>query len=489
MISGRDVLLQSPESLTATRSTTSLPAPINHLPLEILSYIFLISKNYCDHEKTSPYRDGFSEVSVYWRRIAINTPALWTHIDISVGGYRSYRYESTRLYLERSCELAVHIHVYESEDDYDNSTSDTEIHQLTALLAPCLPRVGTLELESDSLSKRLIESILDFWMDNGVPGSTSVLSVCRPINAKPIGPTQESTSAYQAKSPERFEDVLLHLRALRLQNTAFRWDSAAYRNLIELEFDASTVQPLSIPISTLATILASSPNLVTLKLANLTINMSDDWDVSSVVRLEALQVLNIVDLKPQSLRSILPSIALPKHSSSLSVGMTFSSGYELYETIHNFCARSCITTLYLTPNNNWDNVERLLPALFSWMPNLERLALDQYAFEERILPESTSESLNPIDSEEALSPPLSELFLLHCRVSMAALISLVQLGRVQVLHLQCCTNFATSSYQEVKTIGSARKSLHRMFPDLECIVSQTDATTQWPCRTIFRYTL
>lgn len=468
-------------------STVAVSSPIDILPPEILGCIFAFAKKRCDREALgtfTSYSDGFSEVSDYWRRIAISTPDLWTHIDITVGGYKSYRHKSTMLYLARSGRLPLHVHIHEPEDDCDHPTSDSEINQLTRLLAPYLFRVGTLDIESESLSKRLVESILDFWMDNGASGSTTSLSVSRPIGSLPIGPDQESMSAYQAKSPERFEDLLLRLRVLRLQNTAFGWDSAAYRNLIELEYDSCMLQPLSIPISTLATILSSSPELSTLKLAHLTIEESNGWDASTIVGLDALQVLNLVDLKPQSLRLLLPLIGRPKNPTSLSVGMSYGSDPQLYEPVHAFLAQSAITTLYLRATNIRDTTD-LLPALFSWMPNLERLALEQFAFVEYTLPEPTSDDSNSTKLD-VLRPSHREIFLIQCSVITEALVSLVLLDWAQVLHLECCTvDLESSCHRGARRVGHARRVLCQMFPNLECIVSHADTTDRWPCRTIF----
>ncbi|KAF8596332.1 hypothetical protein BDV93DRAFT_610950 [Ceratobasidium sp. AG-I] len=474
-------------SSAAASYETALSSTIDVLPPEILGYIFSISKKRCHREAIgtfASYPDGFSEVSDYWRRIAISTPDLWTHIDISVGGYKSHRHKSAMLYRARSGRLPIHVHIHESEDDCEHPTSDSEINQLTHILAPCLPRIGTLEIESESLSKRLIESILDFWMDGGALGPTTTLSVSRPVGSMAIGPDHESMSAYQAKSPGRFEDVLRQLRVLRLQNTAFPWDSAAYRNLIELEYDSSMVQPLSIPISTLATILSSSPELDLLKLAHLTIIESGNWNASTVVRLDALQVLNLVDLKPQSLRLILPLITLPKHSTSLSVGINYGSGYELYEPVHAFLAHSAITTLYLSATNILDTTD-LLPALFSWMPKLERLALEQYAIIEYVLPGPVSDDSNSTKLD-APHTSLRELFLIQCTVLTEALVSLALLDWAQVLHLECCTvDLELSCHRGARKAGRTRRLLRRMFPDLECIVSHADTTDRWPCRTIF----
>ncbi|KAF8600323.1 hypothetical protein BDV93DRAFT_525475, partial [Ceratobasidium sp. AG-I] len=66
------------------------PAQINTLPPEILSSIFVTvvdaSIYACstgdDSYGTSEYPTLISSVCTYWRRVALGTPYLWSHIDL-----------------------------------------------------------------------------------------------------------------------------------------------------------------------------------------------------------------------------------------------------------------------------------------------------------------------------------------------------------------------------------------------------------------------
>ncbi|KAG8780648.1 hypothetical protein FRC12_022736 [Ceratobasidium sp. 428] len=79
-------------------NTSITLAPINALPLEVLSHIFtlLVAPSVCVGEEYS-YIDDFSNYSrihrshpliiipsvcTHWRRLAIRTPSLWSHVDI-----------------------------------------------------------------------------------------------------------------------------------------------------------------------------------------------------------------------------------------------------------------------------------------------------------------------------------------------------------------------------------------------------------------------
>ncbi|KAF8596334.1 hypothetical protein BDV93DRAFT_528114 [Ceratobasidium sp. AG-I] len=474
-----DMQLRGWASLTAITIATSHPTPIYHLPPEILSYIFTFSKNYCDHE-TTPHRDGFSEVSVYWRQTAVSTPALWNHIDISVNGYKPYHYESAQLYLARSGDLPVHMHIYQPKHGYNNSTTSSEIRQLIALLTPRLARIGTLDLESASTPARLVESIIQFWLDNGIIGSTTTLSVS---TAEMTSLNQMSRSIYQAKSPGRFEDVLSHLRVLRLHNAMFRLDSAAYRGLLELQIKSSSFEQF-LPISGLVAILSSCPKLHTLKLVNLTINGSDE-DMLTPARLEALQVLNMTGVGGQSIDLLFPLIYVPKRTTKLDVGITFINRDEFDSPAPTPFMQLPITTLYLHSDRMWNGLPRLLQ-LLSCLPNLERLALHQFNFEGPLFPEDNSHSLAPTLLEGTQRRFPHEIYIINCTATLEALEYLIRISRARVVHLEDGGYFTDrGSHQGPKMMKDAAKLLSRTYPDLEVNVSETDTTTQWPCRSRF----
>lgn len=60
-------------------------APINGLPTEVLSQIFLLSRNLSDGMQRESTLLNISHVCKSWRTIAINSANLWTIIDCSRG--------------------------------------------------------------------------------------------------------------------------------------------------------------------------------------------------------------------------------------------------------------------------------------------------------------------------------------------------------------------------------------------------------------------
>ncbi|KAG8724484.1 hypothetical protein FRC09_018086 [Ceratobasidium sp. 395] len=89
--------------------------PINLLPVEVLSKVFMY---------TIPQRDCIDTIDVYprlsplivipsvcasWRQVALNTPSLWTHIDLFKEDHPSTKNRIT-LWVQRARHAPVHLH-------------------------------------------------------------------------------------------------------------------------------------------------------------------------------------------------------------------------------------------------------------------------------------------------------------------------------------------------------------------------------------------
>lgn len=82
---------------------------IHSLPVELLSHIFVLGTHYLDAseddselQETPPFNSEsvkaplvYSSVCKHWRSVAINTPALWTSICITVGSLETSKAKSS----------------------------------------------------------------------------------------------------------------------------------------------------------------------------------------------------------------------------------------------------------------------------------------------------------------------------------------------------------------------------------------------------------
>lgn len=217
-----EALRRSQLSMAMLRNSLS---PINRLPPEILANIFMISSNHCVHalrlEGPPDVLDVFSAVSVHWRRVALSTSALWTHIDISANLRTNLFYQHAKLLLERSRGLHIHLHVCEARPMV-NRTDEMQLHELGMFLLPHMSRVSTLEISTQSSSRRFIDFVLDLWLKRGSSGSVKALTVQRPQSdrmvdlKKPLGYLDDPIRS------ELLQKLFLPVRVLRLQSTVLR---------------------------------------------------------------------------------------------------------------------------------------------------------------------------------------------------------------------------------------------------------------------------
>ncbi|KAG8715053.1 hypothetical protein FRC08_011051 [Ceratobasidium sp. 394] len=470
-------------SLLQLRNSSAKLTRINAFPPEVLTHILALSRTYC------AYADGgkqcfnaVAEVNTQWRRIALSTPDMWTHIDIHIGASERSRYSLAKLLFERSKDALVHVHISEpGRFDPDEPTARLDIIRLANFLAPHFPRVHSLDLDTRTTSNHLISYILQQWLNIGPTAPkalyihrTKVRDLLHPENGEQenVAPTRESGA----------QKALLHLRILHLQGAVFKWESPAYRGLVDLRLDAgSPFSSLTISMSQLANILTTSPKMGTLKLQRVLVNNPEEWTPPAPIVLDCLQTLNLVDLGPDSLNLVLPLIAQPNPSAQLSIGLTFDTG-QLFDELEAFFSRCHVATLYRKADAQ---------VLFLWeIPvRVPHLVISEFE-----VPESQSLLAKSAQEESLLSRPvrfhpITHATLVSCIFTIAGLARLVADHGIQSLRLDCCTMVEIPTKDEPME-GTLDVDLQAVLllsacPGLDLIISDTDSTAQLPCRTMF----
>ncbi|KAA1470790.1 hypothetical protein DENSPDRAFT_929105 [Dentipellis sp. KUC8613] len=120
----------------------SNPCPIDGLPVELLSHIFLILKamhSLTRHERasecisTTPYQITLSHVGSRWRTITLNTPDLWTFINVS---YTHRHLERVDAFLTRSASRPLDIIIRCLQSRPNNGSSGPQSTNMTARPGP-----------------------------------------------------------------------------------------------------------------------------------------------------------------------------------------------------------------------------------------------------------------------------------------------------------------------------------------------------------------
>ncbi|KAG9079573.1 hypothetical protein FRC06_007658, partial [Ceratobasidium sp. 370] len=319
-----DALRDAQISLSTLRNKSGTLTRINALPPEILSYIFKLSTTYCVRDKAiNGCFNALAGVDIYWRQIALKTPELWTHIDISPDTPIQSLYDTSKLRFERSRGEPIYLHVYELRKSLYGGTPSLAVKAFKNFLAPYAPRVTTLHVETETQSPALFQSMLGLWKSNEFSRLKDIyVHLQKTSHDRYYRNLQDPVGKKARKNASSI--TTLHLR-----NTRFDWGSVVYHGLVDLRIEGTDGSPIRVTVSELAKVLARSPRLTTLKLSDIVItkwlwgtNIVDQSALSPIT-FNCLEVLNLVKIGSEDLELILPMLAQPNAASQLSVGLTF----------------------------------------------------------------------------------------------------------------------------------------------------------------------
>lgn len=267
----------------AIHDRCNIVAPINHIPDEIIVWIFQLL----------PIPDRTNEVSVIirmsgvcrrWRTVAIETPILWSRIRLH---YLARPHYIGRLCLERSKACPLHVSLREHDDDLlrlvVSAVSRWETLKLTGVPLKYIPHVFSLFL-----------SIID---DLQHPPRLKSLK----LNAQSESWTPESTVLFS-----RFMSTCVDLRVLRLVEL----HPPVIPELVNITHLTLCYRERPLPIHVLARTLATCPRLVTLKLRHMHWKWKDASQYSTII-LSDLEELVIHDLLPPTFTYVCRHLVTP----------------------------------------------------------------------------------------------------------------------------------------------------------------------------------
>ncbi|KAG8681847.1 hypothetical protein FRC09_017188 [Ceratobasidium sp. 395] len=309
--------------------------------------------------------------------------------------------------------------------------------------------------------------MLNLWFEKGNPSLAKSLLVFRPSADKLLSPNGQSRNGVLLSRSDNAMAILKSLKKLHLQNVKFDWDSGAYRRLVDLRL-STPCDNISISASQLADILSENLNIATLKLRRLRITRTADWDQPPPIELNCLKVLSLFFINSDSLRLLLPLIALPSAPTDLTVGLTISN--DIHDELVQFFSRSQMTTLFIYDSGyqftNW-------LSLLKSLPSLQNLVLHEFRMNDTT---PAPEKERPEYPQSTSPPRLSTVILLVCTVTLEGLKTLVSEHAIRDLRLERCkVQGATDNSQELEAI---RTSLLDIYPELKCTVLDIDSGWQ-----------
>ncbi|KAG8706478.1 hypothetical protein FRC09_002392 [Ceratobasidium sp. 395] len=466
LVSKEGALQQIHVSLLGARKklVTAIPL-INELPAEILADIFALSDS-CYMSRHDRTLHNFTSVCTHWRRIALNTTHLWTHIDVGP----SVPDGLTKVLLNRTKDTPIYIHLDKSQPIFNLARPKYLAgHRITSTLAPHIHRVHTLEVHLSLESPASFTALLSLWLQKGTPSLAKSLMVYRPVARTLLSfntPDMDELSGHSANA----QAMMRSLSRLHLQNVHFNWDSSVYHGLVDLQLDFGCA-PTSVPVSQVADILLASPALTTLKLRSLTITSSDNRPPSTPIVLGRLQLLSLSYIRSDGLKQLLPLLALTDPSAKVYIGpLNFS---DIYSEVESLVTRSHIAELYCSHYHH--HVTPGVWPSFLRLPGPLSLILHQFPLDELVVRE-----LGPTPSSFPLDVILSD-----CWVDPQGLKAIVARSNVQSLCLDWCRMPKEDDFDEEGALMSEFD--FEEYPDLQakCSVSEIFLDTRWDHYKIF----
>ncbi|KAG8782529.1 hypothetical protein FRC12_020696 [Ceratobasidium sp. 428] len=166
-------LRESLAFLRRTRNISQNIVPINRLPAEVLSRVFecATSQQYCIDPTNFDLRLSplavLPSVCASWRQVALDTPPLWTHLDLS-GENSLYTVNRVALWLQRARHAPLHLHF---KRDYLFKDQG-----LTSEAGNILSRAGSFTFEPES-SEKVFKEALEFYNKHGRPDRLKAITI------------------------------------------------------------------------------------------------------------------------------------------------------------------------------------------------------------------------------------------------------------------------------------------------------------------------
>ncbi|KAG8687152.1 hypothetical protein FRC09_013668 [Ceratobasidium sp. 395] len=367
---------------------SSPPAPVNNLPTEVLSSIFKVVVNASLYARSIGNKSYgpvdcstlLASVCAHWRQVAIGIPSLWSYIDFTRNSDTSGNLEHAGLYLERSQDSPVYIHLgkFLENDDERRLMSPTRAlsEDIQSLLRILAPRLRSLALNfshpQDVIDVLLI--IFSQGFEYTLPELALGLQPFRLLG----GPRRDLILE------KHWSQYFRWLNSLHIQKLPISSLYLSCRNLTELYLTSiSVARDVSIipTLQQIMELLTSNPNLHTIKLSGSDFRIPTSFGTQSI-HLPVLRRLELGSIDETFINWLLGSLVLGPHGLKLYLkcsGMKYIADQTLKNTIVAFFQRTSVVSLHIS--GRWIRLPPILP----YLPRLQRLGLTVYDFEEGTL--------------------------------------------------------------------------------------------------------
>ncbi|CUA74044.1 hypothetical protein RSOLAG22IIIB_10917 [Rhizoctonia solani] len=367
-------------SIQTARGSIPKIAPVSTLPADIWGRIFrlvlpgqtcLVQRGYdgsISHIQYPIYPDALAHVCSFWRRVAIASPSLWTHIDIALDhSLNPGLFARAKVYAIRAGQLPLEIHISDpgskreqerefaiqegklklGEPGYGASHVWDDLHDFRILASDSV-NIKTLEIDLRVYERyrETYYTMLEYFFARCKPGVLTKY-VTRSNNSylvpspfiEPAETPHSSDGALLAVPILQLNEVWLGVSAVRISGLCPYWTATMYHGLVELYIDTGIPE---ISGSDLFNILRSSPKLQVFRLKK-QLNHDDNENINT-------NPIHMPDLRQLSLMIRDDDFSTSKILQWITPGtkpLCLSLADTPREAVAEFCSRANVTRFYV----------------------------------------------------------------------------------------------------------------------------------------------
>ncbi|KAH7332725.1 hypothetical protein B0J17DRAFT_632021 [Rhizoctonia solani] len=441
-------LKEASVAINSARNMSNHLVPINSIPPELLAHTFHLLLGWQFRAKRTlgsldgenpNYSQILSHVCSHWRRIAVNSCSLWTHIELrTLDSANQGLIDRARTYATRAGSLLLYIRL----TDPPNPGGPRYAHaaNLNTFFVPFAARVRSLELVlQNNNPHRVQHSTLSAFLNYCIPGIfTELITNKRCITFGPTGTDEIDDSSpisfirtsgnsnhehnldlFLNIDKPHLERIFRSLTTLCLNRIYPTWSSNAYHNLVELRLTGET----SVPEHDLVAILGSSPRIRFLALGVDIILPVPTEILISTVALPELEALHVHGMGHDGLGLLFRWLAPGSKPLQLTLSGSDDDDDFSDDNTKAFFDRSNVTQLYAFRVNN-TGVIRLL----GLCPHLKTIAMEESDF-------ACTSANGPFPIQIS---SLRAIYMMHCTIEVHELLAIVKLNNVHTLAFYDC---------------------------------------------------
>ncbi|KAG8760779.1 hypothetical protein FRC12_009507 [Ceratobasidium sp. 428] len=330
--------------LRTTRNTSDSLIPINSLPVEVLSTIFVLAA-----QQGTDAICSLTLVCTLWRRITLQTSSCWARIELPISSDSEEACEGAELWAKRTQSQLLHLVVWglpRESDEYDDFGRATSAYDAGDTLTLLMPRVHTLEFTSDGVEMdQLVPWVLSYCVRCGCAGMAKKLVLDIPSSDTVNLSARNQSLGLRWPTLDAYKNFFCSLRTLSLTNAKLDWKLGFYSGLVDLHLQGPLGWAARCTQSDIAAILQASPKLQSLSIVEFDITTrGENEDAPSTVPLDDLKLLRLKSNKSSKNHWTVLEL-ITSSSDSIHMSFTFEDHPKFIPTACSFLKRLKVTRL------------------------------------------------------------------------------------------------------------------------------------------------